>query len=202
MFSLNLSPKSFYDSNFLSKEEADYYFNLLDKLEGWNKNNYNGYNLNRQTLVFASEEIVNNSIKFKIPEIWGKNVVVLKFPYFMSFLLEKLKLITNVEYNIVLGNRYLKAKDKIAQHSDNEEFGNTQSIASLSFGVPRMFYFKSKNLEAKEDKSLLLEHGSLLFMGENCQENYTHGMKNDKIIEHAIFGKRRINLTFRVWNYI
>ena len=93
----------------------------------------------------------------------GDKVKVLKFPS-----VKKLKNITGSEYNIVLGNRYLKPKDKIAQHSDNEEFGNTQSIASVSLGVPRIFHLKSKvyyDNECVETKSILLEHGSLLLWG-------------------------------------
>ena len=174
----------------------------FNELEGWKKNTHNGYKLNRETLVFAVDEIVDNPDKFKIPSIWGDNVTVVRFPNRLREILKKLKALTGSEYNIVLGNRYLKAKDKIAQHSDNEEFGNTQSIASISLGIPRMFYFKSKHDgKCSENKSVLLEHGSLLFMGENCQENYTHGMKNDKITSHHIYGKTRINLTFRIWNY-
>lgn len=160
--------------------------------------------MNRETIVFAADEIFDNPEKFTIPPIWGDKVKVLRFPSVMKVILAKLKEITGSDYNIVLGNRYLRSKDKIAQHSDNEEFGNTQSIASISLGVARMFHFKSKvyiDNECTETKSILLEHGSLLFMGENCQENYTHGMRNDKIEPHPVFNKTRINLTFRIWNY-
>jgi len=112
-----------------------------------------------------------------------------------------------------LGNRYLRSKDKIAFHSDNEEFGDTQSIASISLGVSRTFTFipKGANKEDNENdvigrdgeerKSLKLSHGSLLFMGENCQENYLHGMKKESIEKDKLFNKTRINVTFRNWNY-
>ena len=198
---LKLSPKTFYDPHFLSEENGNELFIQLNSLNNWAKHDYKGSKLNRETIVFAIDEIVNNPNKFPIPEIWGDNVTILRFPNELQLLLAKLELETGAKYNIALGNRYLKAKDKIAQHSDNEEFGNTQSIASISLGVPRMFYFKSKHLDDSDQTSILLEHGSLLFMGENCQENYTHGMKNDKITEHDIFKKTRINITFRVWNY-
>jgi hypothetical protein len=197
---LEYSPKTYYNSRFLNNENADNLFKHLNTLDGWGKREYNGSKLNRETIVFAIDEIVDNPNIFPIPKIWGKDVTILKFPKELQFLLTLLEKETGAKYNIALGNRYLKAKDKIAQHSDNEEFGNTQSIASISLGIPRMFHFKSKK-EPFETKSLLLEHGSLLFMGENCQENYTHGMKNDKIVEHELFKKTRINITFRVWNY-
>jgi len=197
---LTKSPKTRYVDEFLPIESADYLFNYMNKLEGWKKNEYNGHKLARETIVFAVDEIVNNPDKFKIPEIWGKDVVVLPFPTELKTLLELLCECNNAKYNIALGNRYLKAKDKISFHSDNEEFGNTQSIASISLGVPRTFTFISKAGD-EEKVSLKLSHGSLLFMGENCQENYTHGMIKESIEEHPLFVKTRINLTFRVWNY-
>lgn len=30
---------------------------------------------------------------------------------------------------------------------------------------------------------LVLQHGSFLFMGENCQEQYTHGMKKESLLK-------------------
>lgn len=194
---LLLSPKTKYYPDFLPN--GDDLFVYLNDLDGWKKNTYNGYKLNRETIVFATEEIVNNPDRFKIPDIWGKDVIVMIFPPELQQVLDQLYILTKVKYNIALGNRYLKATDRISFHSDNEEFGNTQSIASLSLGVTRLFTFMSKNIGEKI--TLNLEHGSLLFMGENCQENYTHGMMKEKIETHPLFDKTRINITFRVWNY-
>ena len=195
------SPTSHYNANFLSSEEANNLFDHINMIEGWRKNAYKGHKLARETIVFATKEIVDNLDKFKIPDIWGKDVVVQPFPRELLPTLELLCKTTGAKYNIVLGNRYLKAKDKIAFHSDNEEFGNTQTIASISLGVSRTFTFLSK-VNDGEKISLKLKHGSLLFMGENCQENYTHGMVKETIKADDQFGKTRINLTFRVWNYI
>ena len=201
-FGLELSPKSFYESEFLNETEADLLFTQLNSLNEWGKHAYNNSNLNRETMVFASDEIVDNPERFRIPAIWGTDVKVVKFPEFMVKLIAKMESKYEMKsFNIALGNRYLKANDKIGQHSDNEEFGNTQSIASISLGIPRSFNFKSKDITRPENVTLFLNHGSLLFMGENCQENYTHGMKTDAVSEHATFKKTRINVTFRVWNY-
>ena len=194
------SPKSKYSEDFLTQERANDLFSYLNSLKGWKKNEYKGYKLARETIVFAIDEIVENPDKFMIPDIWGKDVVVMPFPEEIKELLNHIREFTKAEYNIALGNRYLKAKDKIAFHSDNEEFGNTQSIASLSLGVSRTFTFIAK--AGDEAKHILkLKHGSLLFMGEHCQENYTHGMEKERIDEHPLFKKTRINVTFRVWNY-
>jgi alkylated DNA repair dioxygenase AlkB len=199
-FQLQESPLTWFDPNFFPPAFANDCFHCANNLEGWKKNTVGGYPLSRETLVFASDDIIEKlqSGELLIPEIWGLGVMILPFPdkiREMKELIEKQCL--GWEYNIALGNRYLRSKDKIAFHSDNEEFGNTQSIASVSLGVTRTFMFRSKNTE--ERHSLDLESGSFLFMGENCQENYIHGMKKEKIEEHEVFGKTRINITFRVW---
>ncbi len=210
---LKLSPKTFYDPKFLPEDTSLALFKELDVLPGWRTNTYQGLKLNRQTIVFANDEIVASQTTpdnvYPIPPIWGKGVEILPWPVELLKLKLQIEQATGVNYTIALGNRYVKAKDAIAFHSDNEEFGNTQSIASISLGVPRTFTFKSKHIVEHdvppEKKTLILENGSLLFMGENCQENYTHGMRKEKIVEMkteaAPFGKTRINVTFRVWNY-
>jgi len=194
------SPKSFYEEDFIT--DGNDLFKDLNSLPGWKVNTYNNYNLNRQTIVFADKEIINDPDKFPIPPIWGKDVVVMEWPNRLELLKEKVEIRTGAKYNIALGNRYIRAKDAIAFHSDNEEFGNTQSIASISLGVSRTFTFRPKNLNSDEKSiSLTLKHGSLLFMGEYCQENYTHGMKKEKVPTSELYDKTRINVTFRSWNY-
>lgn len=115
--------------------------------------------------------------------------------------------LTGIEwkYNIALCNRYTKRTDYIAFHSDKEEMGCTKSIASISLGVPRTFHYMSNN--DNEKRSIVLNSGSFIFMGENCQENYKHGMKKEdleKLSDINVLTKynnARINITFRVWNY-
>lgn len=197
-----------YEENLLDK--ADDYFVALNGLDGWKYNKVKGYELNRETIVFADPEIKNDN-KF-IPKIWGKDVKIYDWTNELleikQIVEKKVKEITGKEwiYNIALGNRYKKSKDYINFHSDNEEFGNTQSIASVSLGIPRTFTYMSKDIENKEKVSLILQNGSLIFMGERCQENYCHGMKKEslnKFGEDIIkkYDNTRINITFRVWNY-
>lgn len=197
---LSKSPKSFYEEEFLPIENADKLFIELNAINGWRVNKYNDKPLNRQTIVFANAEIVDNPAKFVIPPIWGTDIIVIKWPKQLLAVKHLVEKRTGASYNIALGNRYIRAKDAIAFHSDNEEFGNTQSISSISLGVSRTFSFKNKDTSG-EARELLLLHGSLLFMGEQCQENYTHGMRKESIANHDKYEKTRINVTFRVWNY-
>ena len=200
-----------HDNDFINKESADEYFKILNELTDWKYNTVKGYALNRETIVFADPEIVAD--KSKIPPIWGDNIVVLEWPKEILELKgkveQKVKELTGVDwvYNIALGNRYKKAKDYISPHSDREEWGSTKSISSISLGIPRTFNYMNKDLEANEKISLVLNNGSLIFMGDNCQEKYTHGMKKESLTKLADketlekYNNTRINITFRVWNY-
>ncbi|MCJ7638082.1 MAG: alpha-ketoglutarate-dependent dioxygenase AlkB [Nitrososphaeraceae archaeon] len=204
-----------YDENFIADDKADQYFKVLNELPGWKYNTVKGYPLNRETIVFADSEIKND--RKKIPAIWGDGIEIYDWPpellEIKKTIEEKVKELTGKEwkYNIALGNRYTKAKDFISFHADNEEWGSTQSISSISLGVPRTFTYIGKNTkdDNKEKLSLVLKHGSLIFMGEGCQENYTHGMKKESLSKLANrdekillkYNKTRINVTFRVWNY-
>lgn len=205
-----------YDNNFIEKEKANEYFESFQTFD-WKYNDYNGYKLNRQTCAFADKEIVED--KKKIPAIWGNDITIKEWtPELLEIKQkteQKIKELTGIDwkYNIALGNRYTKRNDFIAFHSDNEELGNTKSIASLSFGIPRTFHYMSKNINKditeyiQEKESIILENGSLIFMGDNCQENYRHGMKKEDLTKLANeetltkYDNTRINITFRVWDY-
>lgn len=98
---------------------------------------------------------------------------------------------TKHSFNSVLLNLYTSGKDYIGFHSDNEpQLGKNPTIASLSFGLERIFYIKHKT-SGKLHK-ILLEHGSLLVMGNNSQTLYSHSLpKMSKL------AGTRLNLTFR-----
>mgnify|MGYP001500530371 CR=1 FL=1 len=196
-----------YIDKFLDDDKLDKYFKIFNESFDWKYNDYNGSRLNRQTVVFADDSIIKD--KNNIPPIWGDDVKI--YPWTNELLEiktkteEKVKELTGIDwkYNIALGNRYTKGKDFISFHSDREELGSTKSIASISLGIPRTFHYVSNDMTEKI--SLKLNNGSLLFMGENCQENYKHGMKKEKLVNLADetilnkYNNTRINLTFRVW---
>jgi len=198
-----------YIDDFIDKDKADEYFKVFNESFDWKYNDYNGYRLNRQTVVFADDDIIED--KKKVPEIWGDNVVIYKWTPELLEVKKKteemVKELTGIDwkYNIALGNKYTKGKDYISFHRDSEELGNNKSIASVSLGIPRTFHYISNDMIEKV--SLRLNHGSLIFMGENCQEQYKHGMKKEKLSNLADeetlkkYNNTRINITFRVWEY-
>lgn len=198
-----------YDENFLSKEDADRYFTICNETFDFKYNSYHETKLQRQTCAFIDKDLMKNIEK--IPKIWGEDITVKEFtPELLEIktkIENKVKELTGQswKYNVILCNKYVKNKDVIHFHSDKEEQGITKSIASISLGIRRTFIYKSKGTDEKV--SLSLNHGSLIFMGDNCQENYLHGMKREDTslinTEDEInkYNNTRINLTFRVFDY-
>jgi len=92
-----------------------------------------------------------------------------------------------------LANLYRNGQDSNGWHADNEkELGNQPIIASVTFGVERIFHFKHKKDNTLKTK-LLLKHGSLLVMKGDTQNYWLHQLpKTKKRIAE------RINLTFRI----
>ncbi|MBC3765400.1 alpha-ketoglutarate-dependent dioxygenase AlkB [Neptunicella marina] len=94
-------------------------------------------------------------------------------------------------FNSVLCNYYRDGQDSMGMHSDDEsELGIEPTIASLSFGQPRILIFKHKS-SGKRHK-IELEHGSLLVMAGATQTYWQHGI--DKTRRNVA---PRLNLTFR-----
>ena len=83
----------------------------------------------------------------------------------------------------------------MAYHSDPSAYGNTDCIASVSLGAEREFLLRDQE-NPDETYSYLLENGSLIIMGEHCQEHYEHAVPPDPTC-HA----PRINLTFRKFGW-
>jgi alkylated DNA repair dioxygenase AlkB len=82
----------------------------------------------------------------------------------------------------------------VTYHSDQAAFGDTTYIASVSIGEERVFLLREK-LTGKVDE-ILLQNGSLLMMGEGCQDKYEHALPLD-----ADCKKPRFNLTFRKYGF-
>lgn len=191
--------KVYHYSNFISDEESVDILEIMSELfeQELNKdildeNDKPKYKLNRKTLVFV-DPLINNKI---IPKIWGHDVTILEFPESLVHIKNKLEelLADKYKFNICLANYYVNGKKGIGWHSDNEEKGNTNCIASISLGAERMFHFRK--VDCKEIyKSIMLNHGSLLLMSEGCQENYQHSLPVDKSCTTP-----RLNLTFRIFD--
>lgn len=185
--------KVIYIENYLTKELQDIIFNKYKNI--FDKENYKKvqsekvYKLNRKTLVL----IDNNLMEYVIPKIWGDNVSLMTFDDEIKELKKKLENEFNYKFNICLCNYYPTGKSNISFHSDNEEKGDIECIASISIGATREFAFRKKDDMTKEIiKKINLESGSLLVMDSGCQQNYEHSLLTNKEIKEP-----RLNITFR-----
>ncbi|MCC7541333.1 MAG: alpha-ketoglutarate-dependent dioxygenase AlkB [Deltaproteobacteria bacterium] len=95
------------------------------------------------------------------------------------------------QYRGVLLNRYRDGSDKVGAHSDGEaDLLRDAPIASVSLGAERRFVLRHNT--TKEQRVIVLGHGSLLIMGGATQRFWKHELPRD-----AKCTGERINLTFR-----
>jgi alkylated DNA repair dioxygenase AlkB len=177
---------NYYGKLMTYQKATDYYNDLLNNIE-WRNDVAIMFGkrieTKRKVAWYGEKEFeytYSNNTKLALP--WTKELIALK---------EMIEQKTNETFNSCLLNLYHTGSEGMAWHSDGEkDLKKNGAIASLSFGAERKFAFKHK--ESKQTISRILEHGSLLVMKDNTQNNWLHRLPPTK----KIF-KARVNLTFR-----
>ena len=91
-------------------------------------------------------------------------------------------------------NRYQPgARMSLHQDRDEQDFG--APIVSVSLGLPAIFLFGGSKRSDKP-RRFRLAHGDVVVWGGPARLNF-HGIAPLADGEHAVFGRQRINLTFR-----
>ena len=179
-----------YYEDFFSCELSNKVYDRLIKNIDWNFDQIHIFGkkmvLKRRIAWYGDEDkIYKYSGTTKVPLKWNKTL------YLIKNIIENH---INYSFNSVLLNEYGSGQEGMGWHSDDEkELGPSPTIASLSLGASRDFYFRSNN-----DQSIVklrLENGSLLIMQGETQHFWKHSLpKRLKLTEG------RINLTFRKIN--
>ncbi len=91
-------------------------------------------------------------------------------------------------------NRYAPGT-RLTLHQDRDERDYAHPIVSVSLGLPATFQFGGLKRTDRVQK-LVLRHGDVVVWGGPSRLSY-HGVAELKGGEHALLGRRRINLTFR-----
>jgi alkylated DNA repair protein (DNA oxidative demethylase) len=91
-------------------------------------------------------------------------------------------------------NRY-EPGAKMSLHQDKDEQDFAAPIVSVSLGLPAIFMFGGAKRSDKP-KRYRLEHGDVVVWG-GPSRLFFHGVGPLADGEHAVLGRRRINLTFR-----
>lgn len=96
--------------------------------------------------------------------------------------------------DVCLVNSYAPGA-RLSLHQDKDELDFNQPIVSVSFGVPAVFLFGG--LKRKDRPTRVpLAHGDVVVWGGPDRLRY-HGVMPLKENHHPLFGRHRINLTFR-----
>lgn len=174
--------------DFVSKQEADHYFEKLLVSLDWRHEPIRMFGKMvmqpRLTALYgdASRSYGYSGISMT-PKTWTPELEKLR---------TKLLGFTGVEFTHVLCNYYRDGQDSMGWHRDNEAvLGKNPSIASVTFGVTRIFQIR--HYESKDHKiDIPLTHGSLLIMSGESQHHWEHQIPKTKTSKQG-----RINLTFR-----
>lgn len=184
-----------YVEDFLSKESARKLYEQL----------ISQYNIAQQTLKIAFTDELSYSDTKKImfvdedlftkntfpDEVWGKTAI---WSDELRTIKEQVETFTGLKFGVCVCIYYPDGNSGVTFHSDFPAFGDTSTIPSISLGAERIFQLREK--ESLQVHDILLQEGSMLVMGENCQERYEHSLPVD-----ARCTAGRINLTFRQYGY-
>ncbi|CAA0183204.1 alpha-ketoglutarate-dependent dioxygenase AlkB family protein [Tenacibaculum maritimum] len=186
----NLLPEGgvvYYYGVILSKQEADNFYKVLLDTIRWENDEaiVQGKHITTKRKVawygvepftYHYSDITKKALPFTSP------LLVLK---------ERIEAKTKETYNSCLLNLYHTGLEGMGWHSDGEkELKKNGAIASLTLGAVRKFGFKHK--KTKKTKYVILEHGALLLMKGETQDNWLHRLPPTKKVHTP-----RINLTFR-----
>ncbi|MEM1321525.1 MAG: alpha-ketoglutarate-dependent dioxygenase AlkB [Bacteroidota bacterium] len=183
-----------YHPNFLSKQEAqalyreiyqDYQIAELTKQQVGNQT----FTLPHGKLMFIDQQLQETGA---FPEEqWGRSVV---WSERMREVKERVAGWTGIDFGVCVCIYYPNGQTGVDFHSDFQAFGDTSFIPSLSLGEERNFLLREKSTQRVHE--FFLEEGSMLIMGEHCQERYEHSLPIDPSYKNG-----RINLTFRQYGF-
>lgn len=165
---------------FVPNYYADYLFDLLKSQIPWRQ-------------VIYSKKDRNDVVTPRLTYVTGSYYKDQGNPHpeWILKLKENVELVTETEFNFILYGYYRNGNDSITWHSDDEKFlGQNTTIAGVSFGQPRDFQLKNK--ETKQIEKILMSHGDMIIMKNNCQQTHEHAVLKTK----DLVGER-ISLTFR-----
>lgn len=183
-----------YYPDFLTQQESSALFNVIraacdlsnTRIEAGDGNIYT---LDTGKCMFVDAPLLEPD---KLTEAFGPRRIWL--PELLS-IKQRIESVARRSYNVAVCIYYPDGNSGVGFHSDLVAYGDTSSIASLSLGQARKFAFRSV---AKPDDSyqLCLSNGSLLIMGDHCQERHEHSLPI--ALECT---QPRINLTFRAYGW-
>ncbi len=192
---LDLNCEIKYKEFFLSEEESDAIYNELFDIKElttpFSMTLFNGetYQENYGKHMFMDVELfINNNLPSDIwgpTKSWTKPLLAVR---------DKIADETGHRFQVCVCIYYPDGNSGVDYHSDTVAFGDTSQIVSISLGEERVFHLREKTTQKVHE--IVLKKGSLLLMGEHCQERYEHALPLD-----SNYKQPRINLTFRKYGF-
>ncbi|KPV93699.1 hypothetical protein AN214_04268 [Pseudoalteromonas sp. P1-9] len=140
-------------------------------------------------VTFMDENLLEQNV---LPsEIWGPTQ---QWTASIKQLKQQIERFTGHRFHFCVCIYYPNGNVGVDYHCDLPAYGDTEYIASISLGAQRIFSFRE--ISTQETTQLILKSGSLLIMGDKCQQNYEHAM-----LLNPECNLQRINLTFRKYGY-
>lgn len=146
------------------------------------------YQMDTGKFIFADAELTDHR---HLPEVLGQRAAWAPPVRDIKLRLEAL---LSRSFRVCLVIRYKSGEVGAGLHTDMPEFGPVSFLTVISLGAARDFLFKSK--ENGDEYRIRLEPGSLLTMGEHCQERYEHGLPEDPACTEP-----RISLSYRQFGW-
>ncbi len=185
-----------YYPEFLTREEADFYYETFELLP-FQQGQVKGGNENRLSRFFGGARLADGSLK---PYYYsGKENVPLEFNDEMRELAAHITRETGHAFNSCLVNYYASGKNTIGLHSDSEtSLQKGSAIGSVSLGAERYFDVVAKDsappaVANMEKIRITMRHGSMIVMAGTMQQYYKHAVPSQAAVKTP-----RINLTFRL----
>lgn len=175
-----------YAPEFLSPEEANETFSVIDDAGEWHRL-VDFFDVRKEipSTVFLDYDAATK--KFMLSNggdtaPWSEVLVEIK---------DRLDILLEADFRSLLINYYADGDEYLPMHTDNiVPQGKDPIVAGISLGAVRKFQFAS--IVGDQILSIDLEHGSLIVLYEQCQKQWRHGVPPSTVTSGP-----RINLTFR-----
>lgn len=186
---MNIQSPVVYNPTFLTKDEADAYYNYFLNIE-WDERTPARreafYSTVGKDYTYGSGEFARTYTPRSMHD--ESNLLHLSNKSFLAF--------TESYFNpfeLCFLNRYENEKQQLGWHADDDTaIDHTRPIAVISLGAEREIYIKPIGGKDSEKEKIRLAHGSLLLMLPGMQQTHVHRIpKNDRPCGP------RISLTYR-----
>jgi alkylated DNA repair dioxygenase AlkB len=139
--------------------------------------------------IFADRELTDYE---HLPEVLGQRAA---WPPLLEMVKQRLESLLARAFNVCLCIHYRNGEAGAGFHVDMPEFGSVSFLTVISLGAEREFVLRRQG-DHSDEYRLVLENGSLLTMGEHCQERYEHGLPYDPVCKSP-----RISLSYRPFGW-